>query len=136
MTAVQLKAPTEKLSFEPIEHVYTLQELDTSKRQTIPSVTDVLVALKIITPKWYTPKARIRGKAVHLATMYLDQGRLNWESIKATEEALEQNVTGYVRAWERYKTDTGFVSKLIETPQYHEVHRYGGTPDRVGGFPD
>jgi hypothetical protein len=68
---------------------------------------------------------RDRGKAVHLACQFLDEGCLKWETV--TDEILP-----HVVAYERFKKDTGFKPKRIEEPLFHMTLKYGGTLDREG----
>ena len=109
-------------------HIYTLGRL------ILPSVTTILGELGLISD-FYTEEGRIRGQAVHMACQYLDEGVLDWESLKATEDALSQPIGAYVKGWRRFCKDTGFKPRLIEVPFYHPDHLYAGTPDRVGTFP-
>lgn len=68
--------------------------------------------------------ARQRGTAVHAACHYLDDGDLNWDTVA-------QEIDPYLRAWERFKADTGVVINETEHPRYHATLGFAGTPDRV-----
>lgn len=68
--------------------------------------------------------ARQRGTAVHAACHYLDDGDLNWETVSSEIEP-------YVRAWDRFKTDTALKINEIERPRYHATYGFAGTPDRI-----
>jgi hypothetical protein len=68
-----------------------------------------------------------RGKAVHAACHYLDDGDLNWATVSPEIEP-------YVRAWERFKAETGVELLEIETPRYHATLGFAGTPDRIVKF--
>lgn len=69
-------------------------------------------------------RAAQRGKAVHDACHFLDQNDLNWATVSPEIEP-------YVRAWERFKADTGVVIVECEKPRYHATLGFAGTPDRV-----
>lgn len=68
--------------------------------------------------------ARQRGIAVHAACHYLDDGDLNWATVSPEIEP-------YIRAWERFKKETGVELLGIEKPIYHATLGFAGTPDRV-----
>jgi len=68
------------------------------------------------------------GEAVHMATQYLDEGTLSWSSV-------DPEVEPYVRAYERFRAETGIVPIYSELRVYHRVHRYAGTLDRIGVVP-
>ncbi len=68
--------------------------------------------------------ARQRGTAVHSACHYLDEGDLDWATVSPEIEP-------YVRAWERFKKETGVELLGIEKPLFHATLGYAGTPDRV-----
>ncbi len=115
--------------FDAEKHVYTLGT------QRLPSVTEILGALGFIEDEWFTWETRERGRAVHVASQYLEEGGLDWDSIKATEEALSTPVVPYVRGWERFLRETGWRSSHIEQPAYDPLHFFAGCPDRRGYFP-
>lgn len=68
--------------------------------------------------------AQERGIAVHRATHYLDEGDLDWATVSPEIEP-------YVRAWERFKADTGVIINETEQPLYHATMGFAGTPDRI-----
>jgi len=75
--------------------------------------------------------ARQRGTAVHTACHFLDEGDLDWATVSTEIEP-------YVRAWERFKKETGVELLEIEKPRHHTMLGFAGTPDRVvklGGGP-
>lgn len=97
-----------------------------------PSVTQILKDAGLIDTTWYTEQARERGKAVHLATQFLDQDDLDWKTVVP-------NYRGYVQAWERFKTESCFQigrdasgQLLIEYRLFHSLAGYCGTLDRLG----
>ncbi len=65
-----------------------------------------------------------RGTAVHAACQYMDDGDLNWATVTPEIEP-------YVRAWERFKADTGLIITEMEKPWCHATLGFAGTPDRL-----
>lgn len=116
--------------FDPKRHIYLL------KGRRLWSVTERLAGLGLIDTEWYTEAAKIRGKAVHLAMQYLQQGGLDWSSIKATEAALGIPVEPYVRAGERFLRESGWRAVQVEVAGYHPLYEYGFCTDNVGFWPD
>jgi len=107
------------LVFDPERHAYILDG------RVIPSVTQILTAEGIINGQWYTEDGRQRGGHVHLALRYLDEGRLD-------EDSVTDEVRPYLEAWGRFLSETGFICLQIERPFVCEALGYAGTPDRVG----
>jgi len=91
----------------------------------IPSVTQILTAEGIINGQWYTEDGRRRGGHVHLALRYLDEGRLD-------EDSVTDEVRPYLEAWQRFISETGFICLQIEQPFADRNLGFAGTPDRVG----
>ena len=104
--------------------------------EKIDSVTDVLGDLGIIETEWFTEDSCARGVAVHTACHFWDEGDLVWESLAPIEDALQQPIRAYVKAWIRFRRETGFIPTVIEKPIYHPLYHYAGTPDRLGTFPN
>ena len=106
------------LEFDQAEHAYTLGGV------RIPSVTQVLSFGQDLSriPRWTAE----RGTAFHLATEYLDQDDLDWDSL---DDLVRPHVEAY-RKWKEYRR-----------PHFsHTEHRvwgeidglkYAGTIDRV-----
>lgn len=107
------------LVFDAERHAYLLDG------RVIPSVTQILAAEGIIDGQWYTEEGRRRGDHVHLALRYLDEGRLD-------EDSVTDEVRPYLEAWGRFLSETGFICLQIERPFVCEALGYAGTPDRVG----
>ena len=123
-----LPASTELVQFDQAAHVYTVAGVQR------PSVTQILKDAGLIDTSWYTEEARERGRAVHLATQFLDENDLDWETV------LPQYY-GYVAAWERFKQESHFtISRdsegklLIEYLLFQPVSGYCGMLDRVGAI--
>ena len=123
---VILPARTESVCLDEAAHLYTVAGVER------PSVTQILKDAGLIDTTWYTEEARERGKAVHLATQFLDEDDLDWNTVVP-------NYRGYVQAWERFKTESRFQighdasgKLLIEYRLFHSVSGYCGTLDRLG----
>jgi hypothetical protein len=109
--------PDEKFRFEQADHSYWLGSI------RLPSVTQVLRGIGIIDDEHFNERARSRGAAVHAATAFLDEGRLDWNS-------LHLDLHGYVRAWNKFKVETKCEIIDIEVPAFDPVLLYAGTRDR------
>lgn len=116
------------LDFDEEHHAYTV---DGTVR---PSVTQALKDAGLIDTSWYTDEARLRGKAVHAACQFLDEDDLDWDTVLPEYQ-------GYVRAWEKFKRESGFqIGRdadrhfLIEYRLYHPGFGYCGTLDRQGSI--
>lgn len=111
------------LIFDESSHTYKWQG------RVLPSVTQVLKGAGLTEyldriPADTLEKARLRGKAVHEACQYVDEG-IGFFYIPP-------EIQGYVDAWEKFKKDTGIVFEEIEKPRFHPIYLFAGTPDRVG----
>lgn len=94
----------------------------------LTGITSVLKAVGIISDeetRWYNDKARDRGTAVHKCTHYLDEGDLDWSTVK-------DEWVGFVMGWEKFKRDWNFKPRLIELPLYDPLYGFAGTMDREG----
>jgi hypothetical protein len=92
----------------------------------LPSVTDILRSAGLIDASWFTPQAWMRGRAVHLACEYYDQGDLD-------EETIDPEIAGYLEAYKRYRACAGQAgnNEWIEIPRQDKMGTFAGTPDRV-----
>jgi hypothetical protein len=108
--------------FDPARHLYTVAG------HPRPSVTQILTAAGLIDDAWYTIEARERGHAVHVACHYLDEGDLDPTWLETSPFA------GYVRSYQRFLADIGFVCSSIEERLFHSALGYCGTCDRTGYF--
>lgn len=111
------------LKFNEEKHEYTFDG------RIIDSVTTILSGVGIADfsgiPDHLRDVALERGGFVHLATQFLDKGTLDWDTI-------DPMIEPYVRAYEKFKKDSGFVPNLIEHMGYNKVLDYAGTLDRTG----
>ena len=107
--------------FDEEDHVYTLDGV------VIRSVTEILTALGYIDPRWFTELPCIRGIKVHKACSILETtGGVNWDGLKAIEDQLGTPIVGFVRGYERFKRETGWLSNRTEYPRYYRGGLYAG----------
>ena len=106
------------LAFDADAHAYTLGGV------RIPSVTQVLSFGQDLSriPRWTAE----RGTAFHLATEYLDQDDLDWDS-------LDPLVRPHVEAYAKWKQHAKPTFMLSEWKVWGEIDglRFAGTVDRV-----
>jgi hypothetical protein len=68
---------------------------------------------------------RERGTAVHLACQLLDEDDLDFDSVA-------EEISGYLKAYQAFKKDSGFKPLKIEEGVYNRVYQYAGRYDRLG----
>jgi len=93
----------------------------------MPGVTSVMKDLNLIETEWFTDEARERGRDVHDASLFLDEGTLDRGSLTRT-------VAGYLAGYERFLMDfrpdwTHMEAMLCDTSAW-----YAGTLDRAGAI--
>jgi len=109
------------LTFDEENHLYCFEG------KPVQSVTQILKSAGLIDDQWFTEAARRRGQYVHEAAQYLDEEDLNWENV-------DPILQPYLRAYEKFKAETGFIPILIEKRLYNPTYQYAGTLDRTGVF--
>jgi hypothetical protein len=72
---------------------------------------------------WMDEVSRRRGRRVHIATAYDDEGDLDDDSIKESD-------LGYIEAWRAWKKQFQPEFLFIEQPVMHKLYRFAGTLDR------
>lgn len=102
--------------FEESDHTYWLGDLQ------IPSPTGLLKEFGITGN--YPPGYAERGKAVHLAAQYYDEGNLDESSV---DEAVKPYLTSYKKWIKKQKLKIILMEKPIFSPSL----MFGCTPDRV-----
>jgi len=94
--------------------------------QPVGGVTEIVQALGIVEPRWFSDYSRDRGTAVHAALEYLARGVLDWMS-------LDPRIEGYVRAGDQFMRDAGIEPgspvALVEHLVHHPTLRYAGRLD-------
>lgn len=107
------------IEYDPKRHRYFVDG-----RELI-SVTDALQKAGYIDTAWFTEYHRWRGSRVHELTMLDDTEGLDLRRV-------ESELRGYVRAWRRYRAETGQTSFThIEYRVYSPDSGYAGTLDRA-----
>jgi hypothetical protein len=91
-------------------------------------VTQILQAGGHVSDYCKDPEARDRGVDVHDLCAKDDVSPLDLRSVPA-------RLRGYLRAWRRYRCDTGFAPTLIEHRIDCDGFRYAGRFDRLGTLP-
>ena len=114
-----------ELEFEAKSHVYRING------QPIPSVTQVLEDVGIIDYSYIPGNTREmaldRGRDVHLATAFDDEGDLDEAGFPFMP---------YVQAWRNFRAATGFEPDAIEQRGFNRDHNFAGTIDRLGRMGD
>lgn len=118
---------TAGLIFDPETHTYW------HAGAVLPSVTQVLTAQHVTADLSGVPEpvltfARDRGRAIHLAVRFANEGRLDTSSLAELEP--------YVFAWEAFcAAHAGdFLPEVVEVPLADVVRGFAGTPDAAGLF--
>lgn len=117
MLAPPAEAPV--FTFDANAHAYYLDGVE------IPHVTGILHTAGLTREYGGFHEAQWRGLHVHNACELYDLNDLDWNSVYP-------EWLGYVKAWARFRDDTGFQPTLIEFQAHHPAFRYAGTLDRRG----
>lgn len=107
-----------ELTFDPSTHAYFVDGKE------VPGVSRIIEKVfnnAYTGDPWYGE----RGKAIHLATQYLEEGTLDESSLDP------QHVKPYIDQYKRFLSELKAKSIFIEKPLYSQVHQYAGTLDRV-----
>lgn len=113
----------EGLTFDPRAHVYRFNG------HVRPSVTQILFSWSPISrldPEMLAAAAAL-GTDVHDATALDDRRELD-------EESVDELVAPFLRAWRRFRAETGFEPTSVEEMIYNATHGFAGTLDREGRF--
>ena len=89
-----------------------------------PSPTQLLKEFNLVDTRFFTDHHRQRGKAVHAATHYYDDGDLD-------EKTIHPWVKARLDQWKKYRTDIPFGILAAEKVLFSDIHRFGVTPDRI-----
>ena len=92
-----------------------------------PSVTEVLRAAGLSEAPYPSPamaRGLVRGRALHLAIQYHDEGALDLAS-------LHPEVEGAFRAYLRFREEVPHRVRATEVTLFHETWQFCGRPDRV-----
>jgi hypothetical protein len=94
----------------------------------LPSVTTVLDSAGKISPFCKDEEARFRGSKVHEICAVDDMIRYDMRKVPI-------DLRGYLRAWRRFRSETGFAPIAIEYRVDHLGFGYSGRFDRLGSVP-
>ncbi len=109
----------QNIQFDEKAHKYLVDGCE------FPSVTTILRDLGFVNVDFFTDYGRARGKLVHRIIHWHIEGTLDPSTV---DPALQ----GYLDAWTRFESETGFVSTETEKPLGSVLHRFCGTPDYIG----
>lgn len=109
---------TTPLQFDPDTHTYTLDGV------VLPSVTRIIGAAGMMDKRWYTEAGRRRGQDIATVTELDDMGTL-------PEDRVPEHLMPYLRAWRRFRADSGYTMAAIEHRVHSALHGFAGTIDRV-----
>lgn len=119
---------TAEFTFDDVTHTYRLQG------QKLLSVTEVIQENGWVNPQWFTERARVRGKYVHLLTQFYDENDYNPIEAQRLKGFIDEDpnagLEGYVESWRKARERVPFDLIDIEKPGYHPTLMYAGTPDR------
>ena len=104
------------LELDEATHLYTLGD------RKLISVTQ---GISILDTRWRDPWYLERGRLIHLACEYYDRDELD-------EDKLDPQIGPYLEAYVKFKSDTGFLVRLIEHKLYHPQYLFAGRIDRTG----
>lgn len=110
------------MTFNPVDHTYWEGD------KQLPSVTTILKEAGHIDTTWYKKSGTMRGTAVHEATEAIDRGELELGDFEGEE------IFPFLKAYDRFKQDTGIVYSGIELQVSHPHLVYAGTLDRIGAI--
>jgi hypothetical protein len=91
--------------------------------QRVPGFSEIAKATGLIRPYTGDPWYGERGTACHSASVLIDQGVLDWDSV-------DPRIQGFLDAYVKFKEETGTEWEHSETKLFHPTYRYCGTLDR------
>lgn len=113
------------LRFEPEGHKYFWGDKE------VPSVSQILKKIGITrdydrVDEYY----RQRGTYVHQAIQFHVEHKLDEESVD------KENILPYLRAFQAFESEAGYMVKKSEVPLYSEEYGFAGTIDQISEFED
>lgn len=94
-----------------------------SRVTEFPHVTAVLQRAGLVDTTWFKEYDLQRGSALHLASQFLDQGDLSWQTVDPV-------ILGRLRSYQRFLDEVKPEILAIEEPVFNELYRYQGRLDR------
>jgi hypothetical protein len=104
-------------------HEYTLDG------RKLPNVTTIIENAGLVDTTWYNEQALLRGKAAHEAIKYLHDDDLD-------ENSLDNVVKPFIEGLKLFNAQNPREIILFETPCYHRLYLYAGTPDEFSIWND
>lgn len=86
-------------------------------------VTEILQDNGLVPPYFCGEEYKVRGKYVHEACHFLDEGDLNWDTVHAS-------LVPYVKAWEAFKSEYRVSVLSCEELVYSSMYGIAGILDR------
>jgi len=102
--------------FDEVSHEYWLNSV------RIPSVTQILDGVGLISDFAKQPLAAERGKLIHLACKYLANGVLDWSTVDAS-------ILGYVCSYAKFLEHTAWKILAVEQSLHDPEYLFAGTYD-------
>jgi len=109
----------EKFRFDPESHAYYLGSV------RIPSVTQIISGVGLISDFARNDAAAERGTLVHLALALFGANKLDFSTV-------DERIMGWVLSGVRFYESMKFKPVVLETPDYHPDYLYGYTFDGIG----
>ena len=107
-----------ELIFEEVSHAYRLGG------KVLPSVTQILDAVGLISDFAKSETAALRGSLVHRACHFLLLGNLDWSTV-------DSRILGYVLAYQKFLEENPVEPVEVEACHYHKDYLYAGTLDAL-----
>lgn len=99
--------------------------------EEVPSVSHILKTVGITRDfDRVDPFYRERGKFVHQAVEFHVKHTLDEESLD------QENVTPYLKAFQKFESGEGYLVRKTEVPLYSELYGFAGTIDHLAQFED
>lgn len=106
-------------TFNAARHEYA------SHGRVVPSVTGALHAAGYSDFEFATEEGKVRGRAVHEAT-------LEWDLVGGPLPRLRPSWQGYLDAYARFRDEVACEWTEMEEPKFCAAYGFAGTRDRVG----
>ncbi len=90
----------------------------------VPSVTQVI---RLLAPRTFEVDDYYKNRGIIIHTI------CHWEDTNELDESsVDELLIGWLRAWRKFKSDTGFIITRAEHSLYHPKYGYAGRIDRYG----
>lgn len=109
-----------KITFDPVTHTYR-----DPAGAIWPGVTGVLRDAGLVDTAWFTEYGRSRGVAAHAAIELDISGELD-------ESTVAPDIAGHLKAFRKFRRETGIVIESNEKQIQHDQYRYAGKADVIG----